>query len=413
MKKKTWIVMIILVLIVIFTAGIVVIVGSREEKKNIFAYAIDLENENWAYAPKGLDYGMTAEEVIKAEEIVKYTWEKPSEILRTEKTIKEPFGQIKEYEFVKRYLFDEQGLLDSVQCEVVMDYSYGEIIRSLLYKQALEYMPESNQKTEVEDIVEVPNELIEAYNITMRTLRMQGGGDPHLSISMESKMPVTKVVWEDTVYSEEDEMLVLTHANSDAVFKISLQYSGKLTISLSVGKYENRLKETEIQSLREIYPIYNIGEVGNHGTGHPLEALKENATLVVAKIIGESLMYKEGWGSGNGVYPYQIEIVTDSEGLFEKGEMIYLYCTKDDWDYKLEFDQGTQLAFIITENDLKRDPKRWEVSWKEMYYVTEDNHVLSMFNENEYYYYYERYKISESSVSGLTLDDLERKLRVQ
>lgn len=380
------------------------------DKSNLFAYAIDLENENWAYAPKGLDYGMTIEEVIKADEIVNYTWEKQNKIFCTKQTIKEPFGQIKEYDLVKRYIFDEEGGLESVQCEIVTDYFYQETIRRLLYKQALEYMPEANRRTEVEDIVEVPEKLKVAYNVTMKSFRIQGN-DSYLS--MEGKIPATMVVWEDTVYSSEDENLALTHANSDAILKISLQYSGKMTISLSVGKYENRLTEAEIQLLRQTYPIYNPGKAEELGTGHPLDALRGNSTLVVAEIMNESLTYEESWGSGNGVYPYQIEVVTDSEGLFEKGEVIYLYCTKDDWYYEPKFDQGTRLAFIITEHDLERDPKRWEVSWEEMYYVTEDNHVLSMFNESAYHYYYERYKISESSISGLTLEDLEQKLRSQ
>ena len=53
------------------------------EENNLFAYAIDLENENWTYAPKGLDYGMTVEEVIKAEQIANYTWEAEDDIINT------------------------------------------------------------------------------------------------------------------------------------------------------------------------------------------------------------------------------------------------------------------------------------------------------------------------------------------
>lgn len=50
-------------------ATLVLKINSRD-KRNLFAYAIDLENENWTYAPKELDYGMTAEEVIKAERLL-------------------------------------------------------------------------------------------------------------------------------------------------------------------------------------------------------------------------------------------------------------------------------------------------------------------------------------------------------
>lgn len=414
MKKKVnrkLVVVLIALAAVAVCAAVTLTWGLKvRDKSNFFAYAIDLENENWAYAPKGLDYGMTLEEVIIADEIVTYTWEKQDVILRTEQTIKEPFGQIKEYEFIKRYIFDEEGGLESVQCEIVTDYFYQETIRRLLYKQALEYMPEVNGRTEVEGIVEVPEKLKVAYNVTMKNLRIQGD-DPYLS--MEGKIQATVVVWEDTVYSPEDENLVLTHANSDAILKISLQYSGKMTISLSVGKYDDRLTEAEIQVLRTKYPIYNPGEAEELGLGRLFGSLRGNSTLVVAEIVGESLTYEEKWGTGNGIYPYQMEVVTDSEGLFEKGEMIYLYCTKDDWYYKPKFESGVRLAFVISENDLKRDQKRWEVSWDEMYYVTEDNHVLSMFNENEYHYYYERYKISESSISGLILEDLAQKMRVQ
>lgn len=87
-------------------------------------------------APNGLDYGMTTDEVIKADRLKKYTWEVENEVLRSEKTIKNHFAEVKELDYVKRYFFDSDGELASVRYELRMGTEYEEMIRQLLFDQA-------------------------------------------------------------------------------------------------------------------------------------------------------------------------------------------------------------------------------------------------------------------------------------
>ena len=76
MKKKY--VKIITASIVVVITLMVIIFGRNYQKinntkhTNIFEYLISLEDEEFAFAPSGLHYGMTKEEVIKVERLDTY-----------------------------------------------------------------------------------------------------------------------------------------------------------------------------------------------------------------------------------------------------------------------------------------------------------------------------------------------------
>ena len=382
------------VLVFLSAAAIFLYKRNGRDKSNFFAYAIDLENENWTYAPQGLDYGMTAEEVIKAEKLKDYFWEVEKEILRIEETVKNRFGDIKELEFVKRYFFDSEGGLASVRYEMTLESGYEETIRQKLYDQAKAYMPENSRKTNLEDLLDYESILL----------------------AMWSKI----VVWEDTVYQEADQSQVLTHANSDVVLNISrpeydlgsdndkeLEETARendVVVILTVSRYEERLSQAQIENLREQYPICGIDVNPTVDVIWPtLEQWKWNAaTVVYGEAVSNSLTSEAS--------QYEMVVIDDTEGLLTAGEKISTDIRQQYFDYELYPTDGMQLVAMADIATYKEE-EPWVFNLGQTYYVTEDGYMISTFDENEYYGGRRGYVVVESALSGLKLEDFMRKLK--
>ena len=371
--KKVWLVILMTVIfaLIVGTAVLLDIKYNSRDKSNFFAYTIDLENENWTYAPQGLDYGMTAEEVIKAERIKAYTWEEDGVILRTEQTVKKPFGEIKELEFVKRYFFDSEGGLASVRYELIMDDDYEKAIRQMLYEQAIAYMPEPNRRTELEDIAVVGEWLSECIKVEQENLKDEGTYD-------ENILPVTRVIWEDTVYSSEDGEAVVTHANSDVVLGIDVQLNLKLKLSLIVSRYEDRLTEEEIQALRVTYPISNEIHPLASVVIMPFEVMNhtENGDFTCVEVSDDYTTYYQT--SSSKYYEYPVNVISDSKGNRYEGLKGDLYSSMNMQPYDPQVYIGMNLL-MPGGVDLENTENRWRIDWSGMFYVTDSGHVLTVF----------------------------------
>lgn len=388
MKNQKWkkLMITIIVVLSIVTLGVVLFIKDfiRYDKDNLFAYAIDLENENWAYAPKGLDYGMTADEVIKAERLKSYTWEVDNEILRIEKTVKDHYSEVKELDYVKRYFFDSDGELASVRHELRMGTEYEEVIRQLLFDQATIYMPEINRKTDLEGLLDP--EMFPLYG------------------------PWNKVmVWEDTVYTD-DFSKVQTHANSDVVLRIGRPdvtvghnaeewFQEDIVISLTVSRYEDRLPQEEIELLREDYPFFRI-ETNADFVAITMEfCMWQAETFVYGSAIGEEISYDD---KGRYKYnKYTLVAIDDTENIVSVDEVISSKYNRKTMTYELAYD-GLKMI-VPTFKDYEDE---WGFTLFGLFYVTEDGHVIAGYDEHKM-----SGRVSESALSGLTLEDFMRKVK--
>lgn len=144
---------------------------------------------------------------------------------------------------------------------------------------------------------------------------------------------------------------------------------------ISINK---RLSEAEIAALREKYPI--------HGTKIPEtvcmvqysfeEAVEMANTVIYGEVTGDYESYFSGivdW------YEYPVNVIEDTEGLFLKGEQIFINHTEIMKDYYGTLSEGMKVIVpVIKDND---GGNRYNYSVIGMYYVTEDGYVISAYDE--------------------------------
>lgn len=403
---------IIICIVIVLAAGLFILKKAVDYKNNFFAYAIDLKNKNWTYAPKGLDYGMTVEEVIKAEEIVNYTWEKQNEILCTEQNVTKNFGKNETLKFVKRYFFDSKGGLASVRYELVTDYSYYEELRQQLYEQAQAYMPETNRKTEIEDIIDI-GERNERFVAEKLEDARESDNEDYRKI----KIPVTRVVWEDTVYTSEESDTIQKYADSDAVLGIDIRYDGEVTVSLAVSRFENRLSVAEVQQIRDQYPMHCIDDeleavsdmLISISQLYPVDwDILNTETVVYVEVTDDyATEFTKRYGER---YMYPVRVLTDTEGKYTEGEdrVFVKYAV---WENYGPEAYGGSVKLIFPDSGYHSNDIDLTYSSRSLFYVTEEGYVISGIDESDYSGAFERCTVSESSLCGLTAEDLLRKLK--
>lgn len=151
MKKKYM----MIVLLVVALASIILYTRFRSQRQveevaqytNFFEYAIDLNEEEYAYTPKGLVYGMSKEEVLRQEKLADYEENEWGNISCTE-TISNISEDIGEVQFTKSYIFaeDNSGLVRT-QYAFVLEMEDSAEFLEMLYEQAKAYMPQPQQGT--------------------------------------------------------------------------------------------------------------------------------------------------------------------------------------------------------------------------------------------------------------------------
>ena len=139
--QNTTIVLLILCMLVSCMTGC----GNQQTQKNkeytnIFEYMFSLEDEEYAYTPQGLAFGMSDEEVIKAEALTDYTIDDFGNITYT-KTVTDVSEDIKELTISKYYQFTEGYGLYQVEYRVRVSKDDVDAFLNILKEQSKEYMP--------------------------------------------------------------------------------------------------------------------------------------------------------------------------------------------------------------------------------------------------------------------------------
>ena len=138
---------IVLVVLIILTAATITrqYKGQAAEYPNLFEYAVDLKNEEYAYAPAQVTYGMSLEELFQAQNLngKEMVADDSGEIIYATETLRNVSENIGEVDFAQKFTVMEDYGLVGASYRLVVDKDDFEEVCSILYEQAVAYMPEN------------------------------------------------------------------------------------------------------------------------------------------------------------------------------------------------------------------------------------------------------------------------------
>lgn len=160
------------------------------------------------------------------------------------------------------------------------------------------------------------------------------------------------------------------------------------------------LTDAEIEALREEYPEYNSSPpLVDMIVQQPFERKATLAdTYVYVEITSEPQYYsesmekymdaqmvekykKEGLSLDDDFFEYTAKIIDDSQGLFKSGATIQIYSSMLFFDCTPPLNIGDRVAVAVMKD--KERENAYSFAWTTMYYVTEDEYVLSCVKELE------------------------------
>lgn len=141
-KKRVYIIVIISILATIVFYVVVVSQKNQKEYSNLFEYAVELDDEEYRYAPKRLKFGMRADEILENEKINEYDLEADSWKIVVEKKLVNILGELDEVNFETWYWIDPDVGLIAVKYLFTMKPEYQWKFGNALINQANAYMPE-------------------------------------------------------------------------------------------------------------------------------------------------------------------------------------------------------------------------------------------------------------------------------
>ena len=161
---------------------------------------------------------------------------------------------------------------------------------------------------------------------------------------------------------------------------------------------KERLTSTQIENLREQYPIYGdinkispLIEVAQVETS--LEEISKRAdTFVYGEVIEEVPVYSIY--SYAKFYGYRLKVYKDTENIFSTGEEITIVANTDFKEYNPSLSNGMKVVVPVKEFKSQQGKYNFDVC---MYYVTEEGFVLSAFDEKE---------ILDKEYSGIKVEKL-------
>lgn len=160
------------------------------------------------------------------------------------------------------------------------------------------------------------------------------------------------------------------------------------------------LTDAEIEALREEYPEYN--------SSPPLvdmivqQSFERKATLadtyVYVEITSEPQYFsksmkkymdaqmvekykKEGLSTDSTFFEYTAKVLDDSQGLLKSDASIQMYSSMLFFDSTPPLQVGDRVAVAVMKDEERENA--YSFAWTTMYYVTEDEHVLSCVKELE------------------------------
>ena len=155
MKKKYKVILgVSLILLIIIVIGIIKHQNSIRKNiyTNLFEYAVDLTNSDYAYSQAQLQFGMTMEEVLRAEGLDESAiLEEDSEIVYHKEKYKNVSGAIEDIVLYKRFIISDEYGLSGVYYDILVDKEDYDEVRALLCDQATAYMAEVPMEGSVEE----------------------------------------------------------------------------------------------------------------------------------------------------------------------------------------------------------------------------------------------------------------------
>lgn len=191
---------------------------------------------------------------------------------------------------------------------------------------------------------------------------------------------------------------------------------------LTVGYFkpfqpEDRLTEQQIAFLRDKYPIYGLKTPPTVDMAPPsLESgIRVADTFVYGEILEELPTYEkyipfgipafDGKTEGKGLsntetfYEHSVLVISDSEGLYEKGDVITIAANIIFKEHNPELKSGMKFVIPVSKDDDKEGRTQFSVSG--MYHVTDDGYVISAFDE----------ATSKQKLSGIKVESFFKKVR--
>lgn len=188
----------------------------------------------------------------------------------------------------------------------------------------------------------------------------------------------------------------------------------------SLNKQEDRLTNEQISSLREQYPICAIKEPPNVSMNHNIsleDIIELSDSFVYGEVVGDYKTYLVNASTGKdevdkkrkekGIedtfefYEYTLNVINDTEGKYQKGDVITISDNIIFKDYNPKLSDGMKVVVPVFEGKNVKHPTRRSYSVIGMYYVTDDGYAISAFSEN---------KQAKKIHSGLKVDELLKQL---
>lgn len=147
---------------------------------------------------------------------------------------------------------------------------------------------------------------------------------------------------------------------------------------------EERLTSTQIENLREQYPIY--GDINKVSPLIEMAVVKTTMeeiskiadTVVYGEVIEEVPVYSVY--SYAKFYGYKLRVFEDTQNKFASGKEITIIANTEFKDYNPSLSAGMKVVVPVAEFKSQQGKYNFDVC---MYYVTEDGFVLSAFDEKE------------------------------
>lgn len=159
---------------------------------------------------------------------------------------------------------------------------------------------------------------------------------------------------------------------------------GVLLIALAVWVVSNlnvnkRLSDEQIVELRKDYPVYGMNANGNDNFDFDiLSAVCEEhvQTFIYCEIVSDASVDYPSFHA-----EYKVKVLKDTEKLYSEQEEIIIVGSTDEEYILPVFSKGMKIVLPIWRDD---DGRRHWYSIVGTYWVTDDEYVLSAFNEGKY-----------------------------
>lgn len=171
-----------------------------------------------------------------------------------------------------------------------------------------------------------------------------------------------------------------------------------VTLCLMMTGPRSRLSDNEIAALRDQYPVCGVDVPQQIDILRKLtmeDALQISDTFVYGKVAGECRWFSSSISTGsieldkkgeaNGIssetlfFEYPVEILEDTAGIYQKGDVIYIKANQLFQNFNPRLQEGMRIIVPVAQG--KKTEGHVDYSVSGMYYVTDQGYVLSAYDE--------------------------------